>query len=62
MKLASDILATKQALALAKKEAEEARNSVSFDSQKIINADLKVENLEDGLKRLGILGTEMELA
>jgi multidrug efflux pump subunit AcrA (membrane-fusion protein) len=57
--LAADILATKRSLAKANKELLQAKSAYPFDSKKIINAQLEVEGLEDGLSRLVNLQQEL---
>jgi hypothetical protein len=45
-------------LATKKAELEEAKTSYPIDTLKIINLQIEVESLEDGLKRLEILKKE----
>lgn len=54
----ADVLNTKRALAAKKAELEEAKTSYPIDTLKIINLQIEVESLEDGLKRLEILKKE----
>ena len=54
----ADVLNTKRALATKKAELEEAKTSYPIDTLKIINLQIEVESLEDGLKRLEILRKE----
>ena len=54
----ADVLNTKRALATKKAELEEAKTSYPIDTLKIINLQIEVESLEDGLKRLEILKKE----
>ena len=54
----ADVLNTKRALATKKAELEEAKTSYPLDTLKIINLQIEVESLEDGLKRLEILKKE----
>ena len=54
----ADVLNTKRALATKKAELEEAKTSYPIDTQTIINLQIEVESLEDGLKRLEILKKE----
>ena len=54
----ADVLNTKRALATKKSELDEAKTSYPIDTLKIINLQIEVESLEDGLKRLEILKKE----
>ena len=54
----ADVLNTKRALATKKAELEEAKTSYPIDTLNIINLQIEVESLEDGLKRLEILKKE----
>lgn len=54
----ADVLNTKRALATKKVELDEAKTSYPIDTFKIINLQIDVESLEDGLKRLEILKKE----
>jgi hypothetical protein len=45
-------------LATKKSELDEAKTSYPIDTLKIINLQIEVESLEDGLKRLEILKKE----
>lgn len=54
----ADTLNTKRALATKKSELDEAKTSYPIDTLKIINLQIEVESLEDGLKRLEILKKE----
>lgn len=54
----ADVLNTKRALATKKAELDEAKTSYPIDTLKIINLQIEVESLEDGLKRLEILKKE----
>ena len=54
----ADVLNTKRALATKKAELEEAKTSYPIDTLNIINLQIEVESLEDGLKRLEILKNE----
>jgi hypothetical protein len=48
----ADVLNTKRALATKKAELEEAKTSYPIDTLKIINLQIEVESLQDGLSRL----------
>ena len=54
----ADVLNTKRALATKKAELDEAKTSYPIDTLKIINLQIEVESLEDGLKRLETLKKE----
>ena len=54
----ADVLNTKRALATKKAELEEVKTSYPIDTLNIINLQIEVESLEDGLKRLEILKQE----
>ena len=54
----ADVLNTKRALATKKAELEEAKTSYPLDTLKIINLQIEVESLQDGLSRLIALKTE----
>ena len=54
----ADVLNTKRALATKNAELDEAKTSYPIDTLKIINLQIEVESLEDGLKRLEILKKE----
>ena len=54
----ADVLNTKRALATKKAELEEAKTSYPIDTLNIINLQIEVESLEDGLKRLETLKKE----
>lgn len=54
----ADVLNTKRALATKKAELDEAKTSYPIDTLNIINLQIEVESLEDGLKRLEILKKE----
>ena len=58
LQLQSDILATEKSLAVKKAEYEDAKQTVPLDSTKIVNLQIEVESLEDGLKRLNNLKKE----
>ena len=50
--LEADILATKRSLAANKQDLLKAKSAQPFDAQKIIDIQIRVEGLEDGLSRL----------
>lgn len=54
----ADVLNTKRALATKKVELEEAKTSYPLDTLKIINLQIEVESLQDGLSRLIALKKE----
>ena len=58
LQLQSDILATESALADKKAELDEAKTTYPLDSLNIVNLEIEVENLEDGLLRLKKLKDE----
>lgn len=58
LQLAADISATKYALADKKDELEVATTTSPLDTKTIINLQVEVENLEDGLSRLEKLQKE----
>ena len=58
LQLAADISATKYALADKKDELEVAMTTSPLDTKTIINLQVEVENLEDGLSRLEKLKKE----
>jgi hypothetical protein len=57
--LESDILATQKSLASKKRDLENAKNGSRLNSRAIIEIQLEVEALEDGLKRLNALKAEL---
>jgi len=59
LQLQSDILATKQSLAEAKGNLDTAKCACPFDATEVINYQVEVEALEDGLKRLTTLKEEL---
>jgi hypothetical protein len=59
LQLSSDILATEKSLAEAMMKKTSAILSKPFDSQAIINLDIQIESLEDGLKRLNTLKEDL---
>lgn len=52
LQLQSDILATQQSLAEANRALDNAKSCYPFSSKAILEAEIKVEGLEDGLARL----------
>ena len=58
LQLNSDILATEQSLVNKKAELEDAKCTVPLNSMNIVNLQIEVESLEDGLKRLKALAKE----
>ena len=54
----ADELATKRALATKQKELEEVKMTYPLDTNRIINLQIEVEGLEDGIKRMGKLRKE----
>ena len=54
----ADVLNTKRALATKKAELEEAKTSYPLDTLNIINLQIEVESLQDGLSRLIALKKE----
>jgi uncharacterized Zn finger protein (UPF0148 family) len=59
LQLESDILATKQSLDESKKERAELVLAEPLDADSIIQKDIEIESLEDGLKRLNLLKEEL---
>ena len=59
LQLQSDILATKRDLEKAKANLASLKNDYPLNPQAIIEVQLNVESLEDGLKRLDILSNEL---
>ena len=57
--LQADVLATKRSLASSKQVLLAAKSARPFDSQAVINAQLQIEGLEDGLRRLNGLLEEL---
>jgi hypothetical protein len=47
-----DLLATKRSLAAAKQELIKAESAYPFNSKTVVEAELKIEGYEAGLKRL----------
>lgn len=61
LQLSADLLATQCALEDKKSEYEDSKTEYPLDFKKIINLEIEVENLEDGLKRLKLLKEELGL-
>lgn len=59
LQLESDILETKRSKASKAKELTEAKGAYPFDAQNIVNLQVELEALEDGLTRLEKLKTEL---
>lgn len=59
LQLQADVLATKQSLAGKRKELKFAKEAFPLDAQSIINLQIQVESLEDGLTRLENLEKEL---
>ena len=57
--LEADILATKRSLATSRQDLLKAKSAKVFDAQSIINVQLQIEGLEDGLDRLLTLMQEL---
>lgn len=57
--LASDILATKRSIVSKQRELTNAKASITFNSKKIVNLQVELEGLEDGLSRLEALKEEL---
>jgi len=57
--LDADILATKKSLAGEKASLLRLKSKFPLNAQDIIDTQLRIEGLEDGLKRLGLLKAEL---
>ena len=57
--LDADILATKKSLAGEKASLIRLKSKFPLNAQDIIDTQLRIESLEDGLKRLGLLKAEL---
>lgn len=57
--LDADILATKRSLASEKANLVRHKSSFPLDAQSVVNSQIKIEGLEDGLKRLNELREEL---
>ena len=54
----ADELATKRALAVKEKELEEAKTAYPLNTKNIIDLQIEVEGLKDGIQRMGELRKE----
>ena len=59
LQLQSDILATKQSLAKVKGSLEVNKSACPFNAADVVETQVAVESLEDGLKRLEALKVEL---
>lgn len=59
LQLQSDILATQKSLVSKKKSLQDEKANYPFKAQKVIDLQIEVEGLEDGLKRLQLLEKEL---
>ena len=57
--LEADILATKRSLAISRQDLLKAKSAQPFNAQNIINVQIHIEGLEDGLDRLLTLMEEL---
>lgn len=57
----SDLLASESALDTKKEELNEAKTTYPLNVQKIIDLQLEIEQLEDGIKRAQALKEELGL-
>ena len=57
--LQQDIVATKRSLAEAEIQLLRTKSSIPFNSQSVVNAQIKVEGLKEGLTRLEALNAEL---
>jgi hypothetical protein len=57
--LQADVLATKRSLASSRQSLLAAKSARPFNSQNVINQQLQIEGLEDGLNRLNGLLAEL---
>lgn len=57
--LSADLLATKRSLASANKNLLRVKGAYPFSSQNVVDAQIKVEELQDAIKRLEALQTEL---
>ena len=58
LQLSADILATEKSLASKKSELADAKCTTPLNATNIVNLQIEVEGLEDGLKRLHNLAKE----
>ena len=59
LQLNSDLLATKRAMLEAEKELQEAKQAYPFNTQRIIDAQVKVEDFRDAIERIETLQKEL---
>lgn len=59
LQLQSDILATEKSLAEEKQKRNQTIVNMPFNAERVIACDIKIEALEDGLKRLNALKVEL---
>lgn len=59
LSLQSDILATKKSLSSKRRELTNAKKAFPFNSNLVIQLQVEVEGLEDGMKRLEELQKEL---
>ena len=59
LQLQADLLSTKQSLVAKRKELTASKSKYDFNVQKIINLQIEVESLEDGVKRIEKLQAEL---
>lgn len=59
LQLQSDILATERSLEAKKQSLFKEKSRYPLDSQSIINLQIEIEGLEDGLNRLKVLSKEL---
>lgn len=59
LQLQADLSATKQSLVEAKRSLTNSKKASPFNATEVIQAQIKVEQLEEGLKRLEELRTEL---
>ena len=57
--LQQDIVATKRSLAEAEIQLLRTKSSIPFNSQNVVNAQVRVEGLKEGLARLNALDSEL---
>lgn len=57
--LQSDMIATRKSIAAKKRSLEIAKNAFPLNSKFIIDTQVELEGLEEGLKRLTALKTEL---
>ena len=59
LQLQADLLSTKQSLVAKQKEVAVVRGTFPFSTQRVINLQIEVESLEDGVKRIEKLQSEL---